>query len=153
MVDKSLIGLEGTPMVFEIEKGAIRRFAEAIGDLSPIYLDETAARKSGFAGVVAPPTFATTMNEAAKPLREKLPLDFKRILHGGMEFEYFAPLTAGMKVSCIARLADVYEKSGGSGKMEFYVIEINGKDSTTGKPVFASRSTVIMKELPKDEAA
>ncbi|MBI2059024.1 MAG: MaoC family dehydratase N-terminal domain-containing protein [Nitrospirae bacterium] len=153
MVDKSLIGIEGTPVDFEVEKGAIRRFAEALGDLNPIYLDEAAARKAGFASVVAPPTFATTMNEAAKPLREKLPLDFRRILHGGMEFEYFAPLTAGMTVSCTARLADVYEKSGGSGKMEFYVIEIIGKDSATEKPVFASRSTVIMKEAPKDEAA
>lgn len=144
-MEKNLIGLEGDPVDFEVEKGVIRRFAEAIGDLNPIYLDEAAAKRAGFAGVVAPPTFAATFGEAAKSLRTKLPLDFKRILHGGMEFQYLAPVTAGMKVTCKARLADLYEKSGGSGMMEFYVFEISGNESGSGKPLFVSLSTVIMR--------
>lgn len=145
MVDKGLIGLAGEPVEFEIENQPIRRFAEAVGDLRSIFLDESAARKAGFAGLVSPPTFATTFGEAAKSLRGKLPLDFKRILHGGMEFEYHAPLTAGMKLKCTARLTDVYEKGGKTGSMEFYVIDISCVDLATAKPVVTSRSTVIMK--------
>ena len=35
MLDKSLIGRESEPLVLEVERGAIRRFAEAIGDATP----------------------------------------------------------------------------------------------------------------------
>lgn len=34
----------------------IRHWVEAMGDENPVYLDETAARAAGFAGVIAPPT-------------------------------------------------------------------------------------------------
>ena len=58
MIDKSLIGRESEPFVAEVEKNAIRRFAEAIGDPNPIYAEEEAARAAGFPTLVAPPTFA-----------------------------------------------------------------------------------------------
>src|SRR5436309_63808 len=41
----------------EVERGAIRRFAEAIGDSNPVFNSETEARKSRFGGMIAPPTF------------------------------------------------------------------------------------------------
>ncbi|MBI2889217.1 MAG: MaoC family dehydratase N-terminal domain-containing protein [Nitrospirae bacterium] len=145
MVDRSLIGMEGDSVEFEVEKGAIRRFAQAIGDPNPVYTDEAAARRAGYSGLVAPPTFATTFNDTAYSLRARLPLDFKRILHGEMAFEYHQPIVAGMKLRCRAKLADAYEKPGKSGSMEFYVIEIAGHETVSGTLVFASRSTVIMR--------
>ncbi|MFL5298879.1 MAG: MaoC family dehydratase N-terminal domain-containing protein, partial [Anaeromyxobacteraceae bacterium] len=65
MLDKSLIGRESEPAVHEVERGAIRRFAEAIGDPNPIYVEEEAARQAGHSTVVAPPTFpfVLTVNE------------------------------------------------------------------------------------------
>ena len=45
MLDKTLIGRESEPTSIEVEKGAIRRFAEALGDANPLALDEAAARR------------------------------------------------------------------------------------------------------------
>ena len=44
MVDRNATGREAKPAVNEVEKGAIRRFAEAIGETNPIYFEEAAAR-------------------------------------------------------------------------------------------------------------
>jgi acyl dehydratase len=43
MLDRSLVGRESEPVVVEVERGMIRRFAEALGDANPIYVDEAAA--------------------------------------------------------------------------------------------------------------
>ena len=58
---KKLIGTESQPLTFEIERGAIRRFAEAIGDPNPLFNDEQAARRTRFGGMIAPPTFMRSL--------------------------------------------------------------------------------------------
>ena len=40
----------------EVNQAMIRHWIDAMGDENPVYVDETAARDSGFPGVVAPPT-------------------------------------------------------------------------------------------------
>ena len=42
---KDAIGVESDPVVYEIEEGAILRFAEAIGDTNPIFNDKDKASK------------------------------------------------------------------------------------------------------------
>lgn len=37
---ENLNGLTGSEFIFEVEKRHIRQFAEAIGDLNPLYVDE-----------------------------------------------------------------------------------------------------------------
>ena len=41
---KNAIGIESSPLDNDIEKGAIKRFAEAIEDSNPIYTDESYAK-------------------------------------------------------------------------------------------------------------
>ena len=55
------VDVESEPVTHEVEKGAIIRFAQAIGDPSPIYNDERAARSTRYGGLVAPPTFLRSM--------------------------------------------------------------------------------------------
>ena len=76
-IDQGAVGLVSAPQDFDVEKGAIRRFAEAIGDTNPLYLDEAYARARGYASVIAPPTFPTTF-------RVPLPIEIdpSHILHG-----------------------------------------------------------------------
>ena len=44
------VGKESVPVKNEVEKGAIRKFAEAIGDPNPLYHDEAYAKPPATAG-------------------------------------------------------------------------------------------------------
>ena len=46
------VGTVSGPAVLEVEKGAIKRFAEAVGDANPLWNDEASARKSRFGGIL-----------------------------------------------------------------------------------------------------
>jgi acyl dehydratase len=139
LIDPALVGTSSAPRDFEVEKGAIRRFAEAIGDDNPLYLDEAYARAHGYAGVIAPPTFPTTF-------RVPLPIqfDWTRSLHGEQEYRYTRPIVAGETIRCVSTVVDVYEKTGSLGQMTFLVTEISGTDPE-GRPVFTGRSVGILR--------
>ena len=53
---KAKIGEEWEPRVYEIEKGMIQRFVQAIDDPNPLWQDEEYAKKSQYGGIIAPPT-------------------------------------------------------------------------------------------------
>jgi hydroxyacyl-ACP dehydratase HTD2-like protein with hotdog domain len=73
---------------------------------------------------------------------EELGLNFMTLVHGEQEFEYARPIRAGETLTLTGRIADVYEKQGSSGTMDFVVLETEGKDAA-GKIVFFSRNTLI----------
>lgn len=147
MLDPKFIGLESeeSPM-FEVEKGAIRKFVEAIGDHNPIYRDEKAAKEAGYASIPAPPTFPITFQFEFKTggVRDKIPIDMKRVLHGEQRFTYKRPLVAGDKVWVKQRVADISSKSGKSGGMDFLTIDYIGSDEK-GKEVFTMRSVTVIR--------
>lgn len=109
------IGLEGPPTVNEVEKGAIIKFAEAIGDENPLFNDEAAARKGQYGGIVAPPTFL----RLAVSVRPEIPFDvpFDRRLDGGSEWEYFQPVRPGDRITTVSRITDLVERQGRLGTM------------------------------------
>lgn len=143
MLDRSLIGRTSEPVVHDVEKNAIRRFAEALGDPNPIYTDEAAARAAGFAGLVAPPTFPVVLG-ANERFRHSLDLGTRSILHGEQAVEYGRPVVAGDRVTVVSKVADVLERPGASGPTDVIVIEDEGRDDK-GELVFRSRATLILR--------
>jgi acyl dehydratase len=143
MLDRSLIGRESEPVVHEVEKGAIRRFAEALGDPNPIYVDDVAARAAGYPSLVAPPTFpvALTMNER---FRHSLDLGTRSILHGEQQFEFTRPVVAGDRITVKTKVADVQERAGASGPMDVLILEDEGRDER-GELVFRTRAMLILR--------
>ncbi len=143
MLDRSLIGRESEPVVHDVEKGAIRRFAEAIGDPNPIYVDEEAARAAGSTALVAPPTFPVvlTVNER---FRHSLDLGTRSFLHSEQQIEYGRPIVAGDRLVVRSRVVDVQEKSGPSGPMDVIVIEAEGR-TPEGELSFRSRETLVLR--------
>lgn len=138
LLDPQHIGATSAPHDYEVEKGAIRRFAEAIGDDNPLSTDEAFAKQQGYAGLVAPPTFPATF-------RVPLPVTFEisHVLHGEQEYSYTRPIVAGETIRCVAKIVDIYEKQGSFGAMTFLVTEISGEDMD-GKPVFTGKSVSIL---------
>jgi acyl dehydratase len=143
MLDRSLIGRESEPVHHEVEKGAIRRFADALGDPNPIYQDEVAARAAGYSALVAPPTFAASLT-ANERFRHSLDLGTRSILHGEQQFEYARPVLAGDRITVVSRVADVQERAGASGPMDVLVVEDEARDGK-GELVFRSRATLILR--------
>jgi len=141
MIDRSQIGSRSEVREFEVEKGAIRAFANAIGDDNPLYHDEAYARARGFASLVAPPTFPATFRMPKPPVLESLEL--RRTLHGEQEFTYTRPIVAGDILRCVNVLTDIYEREGKQGgKMVFFILETRGED-LEGNLVFTSKTTII----------
>ena len=134
------IGLEGEPAILDVEKGAIARFAEAVGDPNPLWNDEAGARNSRYGGLTAPPTFLRSV----RLQRPQLPFDvpYTRNLDGGSEWEYFGPIRAGDRITAVARIEDVSERSGRLGPMLFTVTNITYTNQF-GEVVATQRTTAI----------
>lgn len=143
MLDRSKVGRTSRPGVNEVEAGAIRRFAEAIGDDNPLHHDAAHARKAGYAGLVAPPTFPVTF-KAGSDVREGLDMPIRGILHGEQAFEYERPIVAGDRITVVQKIEEIYERDGGSGPMDFVVIGEEGTDAT-GQAVYRARRVVIVR--------
>ncbi|MBA3823009.1 MAG: MaoC family dehydratase N-terminal domain-containing protein [Ktedonobacterales bacterium] len=138
VLDQSIVGLTSATEEFEVERGAIRRFAAAIGDPNPLYADVAHARACGYADLLAPPTFPTTFRVALP-----IALDASHTLHGEQEYRYARPIIAGDVIQCASTIRSVHEREGTLGKMTIIVAETTGMDRS-GQPVFTGSSTIIV---------
>ena len=112
---RKAVGVESTPRTHAVEAGAVRKFAEAIGDDNPLFNDEEVARRSPYGGLIAPPTFL----RSAKAGRPDLPFDipFERALDGGSDWEYFEPVRPGDRITAVAHVSNITERAGRLGPM------------------------------------
>ena len=115
------IGLESPGVTTEVEKGAIIKFAQAIGDNNPLFNDEIAAREGRYGGLVAPPTFLRSIGTSRPQLPFEIPLT--RSLDGGSDWQYFDPVRPGDRITAVNRVVDIYSRSGQLGPMIFVVTE------------------------------
>lgn len=143
MIDKSLLGRQTPPAHIQIERGAIRRFAEAIGDQNPLYHDEAAAQAAGFPSLVAPPTFPITI-DASGELRDALGVPEQRLLLSEQSVENQRPIVAGDRLTVWARVASVEEREAPGGALGVVTLESEGHDDS-GATVFRSRQTLIVR--------
>ena len=119
------IGMEFGPYVYEVEKGAIKKIAEAIGDPNPLWHDEEYAGKSCYGSIIAPPTFLFSLRFDEMLHRiGQLPCPLKREVNGGNEIEYFQPFRPGDVITVRAKLHDVRERDSRSGKLLLFFIDL-----------------------------
>src|SRR5690625_3895082 len=139
-IDKSVIGLTSEEYVVEVEKGHIKKFAEAIGDFNTLYHDEGFAKESIDGWIIGRPSFpvARTSEGVEIPLGR----DMRRLFHGEQELMYERVIHVGDKLHCQMSVADLYEKEGKSGTMQFLVLDTEMKDENN-KLVVTSRMNII----------
>ena len=136
------VGKRSTKVKNVVERGAVKKFAEAIGDLHPIYFDEETGRNSRFQNNIAPPTFPRTFDYGAI---EGLKLPEKGLIHGEQTFHYERPLLVGEEIVCYSEVKKYFEKKGNFGEMGFLVLESFGED-LAGNTIFSSTSTIVISE-------
>ncbi|WP_052890610.1 FAS1-like dehydratase domain-containing protein [Thermogemmatispora carboxidivorans] len=137
-IDPSVIGKTAAPQTFEVTEEAVRRFMEATGD--PALERQTPL-------VYAPPTFPTTFR--VRPPELQIDPSRMQLLHGEQSYSYQRRLRIGEQVTCVARVADVRERSGRSGPMTFVILETEGRDAN-GQLLFTAEGTLIVRAKKPD---
>lgn len=139
---KGTIGKRSEKVKNIIERGAVKKFAEAIADLSPIFFDEEVGRNSRYKRNIAPSTFPVTFDFGVVP---ELPLPAKGLIHGEQAFHYTRPLFVGEEIYCYTEVKDYYEKTGNYGEMGFLVISKIGVDAED-ELIFQEERVIIINE-------
>ncbi|MFI8687232.1 MaoC family dehydratase N-terminal domain-containing protein [Rossellomorea sp. NPDC077527] len=139
---ESFIGKRSTPIENQVERGAVRKFAEAIGDPHPLYVDDATGKRSRYEGNIAPPTFPRVLGFGSV---EGLHLPNVGLIHGEQSFHYVRPLKVGESIQCYTEIKDYYERKGTDGALGFLVIEDVGVD-LHGERIFTSQAIVIITE-------
>ncbi len=142
MLYERFVGLRSEPVRNPVERGAVRRFAEAIADPSPLYVDEGAAARSRYGRIVAPPTFPRTFDYGRI---EGLELPPAGLIHGEFRIAYERPLLVDEELLCRMELKDSYDKQGRRGFLGFLVFERIG-ESPQGERVFTANDIVVVTE-------
>lgn len=125
---QAAVGVRGEPRSVPIERGAIERFARAIGDANPAYPD------------IAPPTFLRSAGVAipALPGNEAVP----RALDGGSEWTYGEPVRPGDTITVTTRLETLTERAGRMGPM-LIAVYLTEYTNQRGAMAATQRNTII----------
>ena len=110
---ESLINVEFGPEVYEIEKGMVRKFVEAIDDPNTAWLE------------VTPPTFPAALVPTEllhRLFNAKTPLT--RLLNGTSDLEYLQPIKIGDVISVTAKLTRLRQMAGQDGPTLFMFTEM-----------------------------
>jgi acyl dehydratase len=142
-INRDFIGREyPASATYEVGREHIRRFADAIGDRNPAYLDPEAARALGHRDVIAPPTFLTVLGfrfAAEGPIVDpELGLDYALVVHGEQTFELHRPVVAGDVLTSVQRIDDIKD----AGRNEL-ILTVTDVTDSAGERVATLRSTIV----------
>ncbi|MFE3060857.1 fused (3R)-hydroxyacyl-ACP dehydratase subunits HadA/HadB [Nocardia sp. NPDC059239] len=116
---------------YEVGREKIREYARAVQDCHPAHWSESAANELGYAGLVAPTTFASIVAmRANRALLENILTGYDMFVHTDQVFEMYKPVLAGDRL-----ISDVELSS---------VRRVAGKDLLTITNTFTDRSGQIV---------
>jgi acyl dehydratase len=164
---KSYIGMQTEIRVSSetVERGAVRRHAQAIQDEDPIFW-EPCPNNARFGGPVAPPLFPTHMFRrpygAPDPLQERAsdpdydgldsgvtgglpelePIKHLALLNAGSEVEFFRYARHGETVKMRSRYSDIVERESSKGPMLIVTIETDYRNGD-GELLMKTRRSLI----------
>jgi acyl dehydratase len=152
-----------------VERGAVRRYAQAIMDEDPIFW-ESCANNERYGGPVAPPLYPTHLFRrpfgAPDPIQDNVgnpdfdgivaatstaglpaiePLKGYALLNGGTEIEFFRYARHGETVKLTSRYADITEKETSKGPMILVVTESEYRTGD-GELLIRTRRTQIRRK-------
>jgi len=115
---KKLVGHTFKPVVYDVEKGSIKKLAAAIQDSNPLFTDDAYANKTKYGSIIAPPTFISSfrMTEADEWMM-KLNIPQKRGVNAGVDLEFFKPIKPRDVITVSAKVTEMEVKEGKSGQM------------------------------------
>jgi hypothetical protein len=149
-----------------VERGAVRRFAQAVMDGDPVFMDHDVAAASRYGAPVAPPLYPLMQARlpfgSGDPITERagdphfdgtggavtdnslppLPLGNLALLNGGSEVELRRYLRHGEPLWFRHRYADIYERETSKGPMVFVITETDYLDADDAIVARVRRTTI-----------
>jgi acyl dehydratase len=149
---KQYIGKVDPPHLREVEKGAIRRYADAVGDDNPLYNDEEHAKKSRYGCIIAPPGFFGWAKKTISSseglvglIGAMIEAGYAGILDGGMAYDFYLPVRVGDTLVVSPKVADITLKE---GKTKMMILRFEASyTNQNGDLVAKSYQTLIGRQL------
>jgi hypothetical protein len=127
----NMINVPYGPDVYEIEKGMVKKFVEAIDDSNPRWREET------------PPTFPAALVPAQLIHRLfNVKSSLKRLLNGASDLEYLKPIKVGDVISVTGTLTRLRQVAGAEGPTLFMFTEMTYTNQR-GEVVVKGKNTYI----------
>lgn len=133
---RAWIGRQAPPWTIEVTALDVKRFAVATDDRNPLYTDAEQAKQSRYGGLIAPPLFYMApltdpvpedeLRPDGLPYEGRFPIPptpLPRLMDGGTDIEFFAPIRVGDTLTAHSKIVDIYQKDGRSGPLIFVVRE------------------------------
>jgi hypothetical protein len=151
------IGARRVEHLGEVTGLMIRRYARAVGETDPCYLDRDVALAHGHIDLIAPPNLLPAIvgwgdggpEEDLRPdgteIGEHLPgipNEGLRLMGGGEDMTFHRDVVAGTRVNQAITLEDVSLKQARDGLMAILSYRVEFTDST-GEPLLTSLRTVL----------
>lgn len=113
-VDIKFIGREYKPVTYIVGQEKIKEYAQAVGDLNPLYTDPDFAKKSKYGCIIAPPMFVVVFarNSMFNLFEDReIKIDFSRLLHGEQEFNFHKIVKANDTIITHSKIKNIYQKN------------------------------------------
>jgi acyl dehydratase len=128
---------------YAVGREKIREFAQAVGAVDVVHVDQEQARARGYRDVIAPPTFAVLIAQKCDRqfiVDPEAGIDFSRLVHGEQRFVHHRPITAGDEIVGVLTVDSVKEAGGNA-----MVITRTELSTIEGEPVCTATSTVVIR--------
>ena len=152
-----MVGMEMTMTApEETGRAAIRCFAEAMGDLNPLYLDQDYASQTRHGGIVAPPTMVCeTLQymvgevDETGGARSRFGLPVGMEIRAANDYEFFQPLRPDDVLTAHWKVTGIREKQGRTGVLYFMEYDI-AYTNQRGELLAVNHETMIFRDTKPD---
>ncbi|OGW17898.1 MAG: hypothetical protein A3G93_09115 [Nitrospinae bacterium RIFCSPLOWO2_12_FULL_45_22] len=134
--DELEVGRKFKPATYTLTKETIGKYAEAVEDRNPLYLDEAQAKNSAFKGLISHPTTAAIYSLASIMTEGEMPPGG---IHAKQFFEFHTPARPGDALTTTATVVDKYIK-----REKKYVVFETTTVNQKGEKIVTGKMTAII---------
>ncbi len=141
-IETKAVGKQFPATTYAVGREKIKEYALAVGETNPLHLDHEAARKAGYADVVAPPMFAVVFKSPAMApaiFDHDVGMNFALMVHGGQEFRWGPLVIAGDEIETTVTVKSIDERDGKG----FYVFESVSRNQDGQEVVRATWTNIV----------
>ncbi len=141
-----------------VGKASIRYFAMAIGDANPLYTDDDFARKHGYSGVIAPPTWICETNQyAGLPMDAdgyaghlwKIEVPNTRLVRGGNDYRFHQAIVEGDVITATWVIDSITERTNSKGLKMMTMFSTATYTNQKNELLATNTESLIWSEIPR----